>query len=239
MSNDELSITAAPDPLSNAKEYGLSTKFSRRTLLTTGGCYLALKAVEPQLNWLFASSTPSRLVAPSCFASSRTAYPPLLERFIDKLDPAADVFPAEVYVVELESILAVWSVALCKTVHDAKAISDNLSEDLVASSFHPSETLALRVTMPLRTERRLFLSGETTRRERFLNSWTEYVAQYAALQLVEFEIYSIHIVDESPLRVERRFISIWLGRVKMERGSSGLARGLFRGRKATLGIGWW
>ena len=137
-----------------------------------------------------------------CFASSRTAYPPLLERFISKLDPASDIFPTEVYVAEIEKILEGWSSALCQSVHDHEVFRASLSESIVASSLRPSETITLRATKPLHIERRSFRDAETTSRESFLSNWAAYLASFAKLQLVELEIYGIHIVSKSPLRVD-------------------------------------
>jgi hypothetical protein len=132
--------------------------FSRRTLLLTGGSYLALQAVKPRASWLLASptvfpSSDAEPAGPMCFASSRTAYPPLLERFISKLDPAADVFPTEVYVAEIEKILEGWSAALCRSVHDHEVFRASLSEGIVASSLRPFEAITLRATKPLHIER--------------------------------------------------------------------------------------
>lgn len=201
--NLEISMAATPAFPSNVKEYGLPATFSRRTFLTASGCYLLLQAARQRTNLLFASSPSAESNAlPRCFESSRTAYPPLLERFIEKLDPAADIFPTEVYVAELEKQLAGWSAALCHSVHDTKVISGDLSGNLVASSLRPSETITLRASLPLHIERRSFHGAETTVREDFLSSWAMYVAPYAALHLAEFEIYAIRITSQLPLRVE-------------------------------------
>jgi len=181
--------------------------FSRRTLLLSGGSYLALQAAKPRVSWLLASTTTSPLsvsepALPVCLASSRTSYPPLLEKFIAKLDPATDVFPTEVYAAEIEKLLADWSAALCRSVHDLDSIRRSLSESITASSLQPSETITLRATVPLHIERRSFRGKETTNRESFLNGWEAYIASFASLQVVELEIYAVRIVSESPLRVD-------------------------------------
>jgi tetratricopeptide (TPR) repeat protein len=201
--NFKISMTATQAFPSNVKEYGLPATFSRRTFLTASGYYLVLQAAQPRTNWLFASSNSAESNAlPRCFESSRTAYPPLLERFIEKLDPAADIFPTEVYVLELEKLLTGWSAALCRSVHDTKVISGDLSGNLVASSLRASETITLRASLPLHIERRSFRGAETTEREGFLSSLAMYVAPYTALHLAEFEIYAIRIASQLPLRVE-------------------------------------
>jgi tetratricopeptide (TPR) repeat protein len=192
---------------SNAKEHRSALMFSRRSLLLTGGSYLALQAAKPRVSWLLASPTvfPSsgaEPAVPMCFVSSRTAYPPLLERFIAKLDPAADIFPTEVYVAEIEKILQGWSAALCSSAHDLEVFRASLSESIVASSLQPSETIALRASKPLHIERRSFRDTETTSRESFLSNWAAYLDSFAKLELVELEIYGIHIASESPLRVD-------------------------------------
>ncbi len=190
--------------------------FSRRTFLLSGGSYLSLQAAKPRTSWLLASPTvfPSSVAEPAvpvCLASSRTAYPPLLERFIAKLDPVTDVFPTEVYVAQIEKLLEGWSAALCRSVHDPDSIRDGLSERITASSWQPSETITLRATKPLHIERRSFRGKETTSRESFISGWAAYLASFVSLQLVELEIYAIRIVSESPLHVDTELHSDLLG----------------------------
>jgi tetratricopeptide (TPR) repeat protein len=135
-------------------------------------------------------------------AASRQAYPPLLEKFIAKLDPSADEFPAEQYAYEIEKVLDKWSAALCESVSDAKPISDSLSRSLVASSLEPSQITPLRTTGPLRIDRRFFRPGETAGRDEFLAGWTAYFSPWVKLEVAELEIYRVRILGDSPLRVE-------------------------------------
>src|SRR5664279_1714820 len=130
----------------------LSASFSRRTFLRSGGLFLALQAARPRSGRLFGSQpTPPAIVPQVCLAGLRAAYPPPLERFIAKLDPASDDFPTEQYAEEITRILTEWSVSLCRSLHDPKTIlGENLSAGITASSLQPSETIALRTTGPLR-----------------------------------------------------------------------------------------
>jgi tetratricopeptide (TPR) repeat protein len=176
----------------------LSGKFSRRTLLRTGAGYLVLQSSTLR-GWSLATSpAPGSL---ECLASARQSYPPLLERFISKLDPAADDFPCEVYVLEIEKVLASWSDALSKTVRDHEVIRDRLSTD-VASSLLVSETTPLRTAGALRIERRFFRSQETKGAESLLKNWIAYLKPLVSIELVELQIYGIRVTAESPLRVE-------------------------------------
>src|SRR5450432_1677064 len=187
-------------------------RISRRALLLAGGAYLGLEAVRPRGWQLLAAPAPRTagtlppatpaLGPPVCVASSRTSYPPLLERFIAKLDPAADVFPTEQYVAEIEKVLAGWSAALTRSAHDVEAIRGNLAAGLAASPLGPSATVLLRTTGPLRIERRSFAPPPTTDREGFLANWAAYVLSFASLETVELEIYGIRITAESPLQVD-------------------------------------
>jgi len=171
--------------------------------LRAGGIFVALQAARPRSWMLFGSGpTPQALVSPVCLAASRTAYPPPLERFIAKLDPASDDFPSEQYAEEITKVLTGWSASLCRTLHDPKVIlGDNLSAGLSASSLQPSETIPLRTTGPLRIERRIFRGPEVGGREKFLESWAAYLVPLAALHVAELEIYGVRFVSESPLRV--------------------------------------
>ena len=181
---------------------------SRRSLLRTGGGYLALQAVAPRLNLLAASPARSqssasvaKTAAPVCLASSRTSYPPLLDRFIAKLDPATDVFPIEVYVVEIEKLLAGWSAEFRGTVHSLDAMRTSLSGHVRASSLRPSKTMALRTAKPLQVERRFFAT-EIEGREKFLESYAEYLSPFASVETAEYEIYGLRVVSGSPLVVD-------------------------------------
>jgi tetratricopeptide (TPR) repeat protein len=200
-------MSAPHTPRSNSSKRSSSETFSRRTLLLTAGSYLALRAASPRGWQLFASSTSSAPattgpIPPVCLASSRTAYPPLLERFIAKLDPATDVFPTEIYVAEIEKVLDAWSTALCHSLHQTEVIRDSLSSNLMASPLQPSETIPLRAEGPLRIERRSFRNAEAIGSENFLMNWAEYVSTFAALRIVELEVYGIRIAAESPLSVD-------------------------------------
>src|SRR5450432_2362357 len=187
-------------------------RISRRALLLAGGAYLGLEAVRPRGWQLLAAPAPRTagtlppatpaLGPPVCVASSRTSYPPLLERFIAKLDPAADVFPTEQYVAEIEKVLAGWSAALMRSAHDVEGVRVGLAANIAASPLVPSATVPLRTASPLRVERRSFASAPLSGLDGFLAGWTSYVASFAALETVELEIYGIRIAAESPLRVE-------------------------------------
>src|SRR3974390_1109969 len=122
--------------------------FDRRTLLCNGGLVLALQATcswELRLwNGPADAAEIPVLGSPGCLATSRTAYPPILERFIAKLDPAADEFPAEVYVAEIEKLLAHWGDSICKSPANVMVMESDLAEGLAASSLEPSAILQLR-----------------------------------------------------------------------------------------------
>src|SRR5271170_1857667 len=121
--------------------------FSRRTFLLGGSAMLALRA--SRLRAFALPESPASL-SPLCLLSSRASYPPMLAKFIEKLDPAYDVFPTEEYSEEIQRQLTAWSVALCKSVHDLDVISRDLSEELRAFATSPSHTEQLRATGPLR-----------------------------------------------------------------------------------------
>jgi len=178
--------------------------FSRRSFLQAGGVVLALEAARPRSSMLFGSPrTPSTVVPPSCLAASKASYPPLLEKFIAKLDPAADVFQSEQYAQEIAEVLDAWSLSLRRSPPEALGVlKPHLSDGISASSFIPSETIPLRARRPpLSMERRFFLGPEISGREQFLKNWSAYLSPLAALRVAEFEIYGIRVDGESPVRV--------------------------------------
>ena len=177
-----------------------SGNFSRRTLLRIGASYLLLQS-SVRRAWTL-SAIPAAAQGPlECLASARQSYPPLLEKFIAKLDPAADDFPCEVYVVEIEKVLAAWRDAWCKSITDHQVMRGSVSRDVVAS-LSVAETAPLRTTGPLRTERRFFRGSESKGVESLLQEWSRYLTPLVSLALVELQIYEIHVVSESPLRLE-------------------------------------
>jgi tetratricopeptide (TPR) repeat protein len=201
--------TTGPDLDSNDGGLRSRLEFSRRKLLLSGGSYLTLQAVTPRVNFLSALSTVSPSPYPieqplmtACLPGSRTSYPPLLERFIAKLDPTSDVFPTEVYVAEIEKILNEWSSTLCLSIHSRDPIQANLGENLKGTFLQKSETTVLRSGQSLHVERRSFHSPVTTNREEFLKSWSAYLELFVKLRVADFEIYGVRIATESPLRVE-------------------------------------
>src|ERR1700677_1989710 len=178
----------------------LSGNISRRTLLRTGASYLLLQSSFGRA-WAFSASPTAAQGSLECLAGARQFYPPLLEKFIAKLDPSADVFPCEVYVVEIEKTLAAWQDAWCRSVTNHEVLGSSLSHGVVAS-LSIAQSTPLRTTAPLRSERRFFRSSETTGVESLLGEWSLYLAPLVSLALVELQIYGIHVVSESPLRLE-------------------------------------
>jgi tetratricopeptide (TPR) repeat protein len=170
--------------------------FSRRTFLRAGTGYLVLYGSGIR-GWSLAAATTTDPV--KCLASSRQSFPPLLERFIAKLDPADDDFPCEVYAAEIEKVLATWSDGLCNERREV--LRGSLSHDLVASLLI-SGTIPMRTTGPLLIERRSFHKPEVSGVERFLEEWNTYLSPLESLRVAELQIYGIRVVSQSPLRVE-------------------------------------
>lgn len=137
-----------------------------------------------------------------CLATSPTLYPPLLERFISKLDPAADDFVCEQYAAGIQTMLDSWSSAVCNSAKNADAIRSYLAESLRACSLVPSKTIPLRTAPPLETERRTFGAEENIGREKFIAGWTAYLAAFASIETFELQIYGIRATGGQPLGVD-------------------------------------
>ncbi len=136
-----------------------------------------------------------------CVAGSRVSYPPLLERFIDKLDPANDIFPSEVYVAEISRVLDRWSQSLRAQASSPEALLQSLSANLTGTSLTPLASTALRSSGPLRIERCSY-AETTVGTNAFLAGLTAWLAAFSSIEAAEFEIFNVRVAGESPLRVE-------------------------------------
>ncbi len=193
----ETADTAHPSP------DAIKLTLTRRGLLRAGAAASVFGGLGP-LRLLAAPvrAEPPASVAP-CLVSARNSYPPLLQRFIDKLDSTADVFPTEVYVVELEKALATWSAALQSgKAGAAEALRSVVAEQIAFSSTQSVTTQPLRNTAPLLVERYEFGGPTSGSREGFVHAWSESLAKFAHIELAEFEIYGLRILSESPLRIQ-------------------------------------
>jgi tetratricopeptide (TPR) repeat protein len=137
-----------------------------------------------------------------CLATSPALYPPLLERFISKLDPAADDFVCEQYAAEIQPVLDLWSSSLRDSARNADAVQLHFSESLQACSLVPSRTIPLRTAPPLETERRVFASQENIGREKFIAEWTEYLAAFASIETFDLDIYGIRVTGSLPPSID-------------------------------------
>ncbi|MFZ0233314.1 MAG: FG-GAP-like repeat-containing protein [Candidatus Acidiferrales bacterium] len=181
---------------------GSRSGFSRRQFLWRSGLALALASPARALSLFGAPVISIAPVSSGCLSPYRTGYPPQLQNIIAKLDPAADDFPTEEYAEQFAKILSAWSATLCGATRDLKAIRENLTDPILASSLQPFETTPLRVSGPLHIEKRQFHSPETFSREKFLSSLSSCFSPFAKIELVELEIYAVRVVGDSPLSVE-------------------------------------
>jgi len=145
---------------------------------------------------------PAAPTFPGCLASSRSSYPPMLERFIARLDPSSDDFACEQYAAGIQQALDSWSAALCRPGRDVGAIRACLSQSIRFIPLSAPETAPLRSAGALRIERRVFRGAEANGREKFIAEWIAYLDRFEALETAEFEIYGVRVATDSPLCVE-------------------------------------
>jgi tetratricopeptide (TPR) repeat protein len=171
-----------------------SGRISRRSFLLSGSLLLAMQTAK-----LYAGDDVAQPLtdpqSPLCFATSKTLYPPLLERFIGKLDPTADDFLIERYAAGIQPVLDMWSSSLCDSVKNTEAIRLHVAESLRASSLVPSEVVALRKEPPLRIERRIYRGEAIDDAEKFLAEWTTYLASFATIESFELQIFGIRVTS--------------------------------------------
>jgi tetratricopeptide (TPR) repeat protein/peroxiredoxin len=174
-------------------------QLSRRAFLWTGGALLVLRAAKVR-----AWSLP--LVAPdfralACLAVSGDFYPPPLEKFTAKLDPAADGFECERYAAEIQPVLDAWTALLLSDHGDPRAIRSQLSPAFQGCSFALPHIASLRSTKPLEIEKRSFDSHGANGREAFLLGWVDYLSSFASIDCCELAIYGVRVTGDLPLRV--------------------------------------
>ena len=175
-------------------------EFTRRAFLKTGGMFLALQMAEIRGS---GQSFPVSLPGPSiCLAVSHEMYPPLLEKFIAKLDPAADDFVIEQYATGIQRVLDSWSSSICKSVRDVDAIRPSLSNVLRAGFSRPFQVVSLRSGGPLEVERRTFTRHEDSSREKFVEEWSAYLATFVSIETFELQIFGIRSSNLKPFEVD-------------------------------------
>jgi len=177
-----------------------STEFSRRGFIKTAGMMVALRAAK--LRGAVLPLTAPTALPPGCLATSKTTYPPMLDRFIAKLDPAQDDFVGEKYAADIQKILESWTRSLCTSAQDKSAVERHLSESITGCALSSSSVTPLRTAHPLTIERRTFNAVGLEGRTPFLQTLSEYLAAFKTLLTVELKIYGLRVTGESPLRVD-------------------------------------
>ena len=185
-------------PLSGSGD--TAAKLSRRAFLWTAGASLAFHAAKLRASTFFAK--PAALTPPACLVSSRSFYPPPLEKFISKLNPAADDFVCERYAAELQPVLDAWAASVCSGDQDRHAIARALSPALRACSLVPSQTILLRSTQPLQVEKRSFHGREVIGSNSFAAEWSTYLSSFASIETCELQIYGIRTAGDAPLQLD-------------------------------------
>lgn len=182
---------------SNLSSPAALTWFSRRRFLRSVGMTLALRAAKLR----GAPLLPPSALSPPCLSSSPTPYPPLLARFISKLDPFSDSFLCEQHAVGIQRALDSWITALCASAPAIAIIRSYLSESLTACSLSPSETLPVRKSGPLQIERRDSQAPQSKSAEKFIAELTSCLDAFAKLESLTLDLYGIRISKPSPLTV--------------------------------------
>lgn len=136
-----------------------------------------------------------------CLLTSHPFYPRPLQKFIDMLDPAADVFVGERYVAEIQPVLDAWITAARGDLNMREALRSNLDTTFQGSSLQTSETTTLRDFGPLRIETRSFkTSGQG--REAFLRGWQKWLESLREVHTLELEIFAYSVAALTPPRME-------------------------------------
>ena len=174
--------------------------FSRRAFLSGGSAFLALRSAKVRA--AVQATLPPALQPPTCVATSSPFYPPVLEKFVAKLDPDADDFLCERYVLEIERVLGAWTSSLCNSDGSVGGLQSNVAENIVSCSLSSPARASLRSAGPLHTYRLSFREAETKGREAFLKDWTSYLSTLASIETVELQVCGIRTVGDSPLRVD-------------------------------------
>ncbi|NYF90235.1 FG-GAP-like repeat-containing protein [Tunturiibacter empetritectus] len=191
-------MTENVHPTSDLPDPASSTWFSRRSFVRSGGIVLALRAAKLRAALLL----PPPPLSPPCLVTSRTLYPLLLERFISKLDPAADIFVCEQYAVDIIEVLDSWVASIYAETSVIGAIRTHLAESLIACSMAQFQTVPLRNSGALHIERRSFQVSQSSSPEKFLAELAIYLAPFAKIETLELDLCDIRIATTSPLTID-------------------------------------
>ena len=186
----------------SATSQGWIPQLSRRTFLLGGGSLLAFNLAGLRAAADLASPYHPPPESP-CLAVSRGAYPPLLERFIAKLDPAADGFHCERYAAEIQPSLKNWTGVVLTSPYHTGALESCLSESFQGCSMSSTSITPLRSSGPLHIERRSF-EGRAEGRAVFLSSWGDWLSSLASVRTFELQIFGYRLRDEPPLMLETK-----------------------------------
>lgn len=124
-----------------------------------------------------------------------------LDAVISKVETGHDEFITEKHAEAIEAALGQWGEALLRTPPAVDAIRNLLAPTFQAASFHASRRKALRPAGTLEVFRNSFASDLSISAVVFLRQVAESLASLERFLAAEFEVTSIKVMGESPLRI--------------------------------------
>jgi tetratricopeptide (TPR) repeat protein len=186
---------------------------SRRTLLKGLGMAPLLLRPSPFLGSGFPFGLPGPLPistdpfsgSPLDFADIRLkpSYPSKspLEDVLRRVAAGSDEYLTEKYAEEIAALLEGWSQAIKASPRDLAALKNFSDAEITASPLAMPEEKVVRSGEGIELAKRRFPAPPVAGRERFLEGMAAYLAPFARLETAEFQIVSIEVVTESPLRI--------------------------------------
>ena len=120
------------------------------------------------------------------------------------IQPGADGFVAEKYAAELTLELISWQQAFVASSRDLHEVHELLPETLDASLLNRAQVTPLRAEPPVRSDKVVFAPAGGVGRGAFVDALHEYLAPFSKIEIAEFQIGSIEIVQAEPLALRTK-----------------------------------
>jgi tetratricopeptide (TPR) repeat protein len=123
--------------------------------------------------------------------------PSPLEGILDKVDPARDAFPAEIYGAQIERVLATWTRGFLASSPDLSVIRNCCASSIMASPPGAATPKELRKETEFYIERRTFGPPVSFEREVFIHKLAEYLGFESGVKLLQAEFKLVEISRHS------------------------------------------
>jgi Flp pilus assembly protein TadD len=148
-----------------------------------------------------------------CFLRAGSGFAPFARDLLEKIPPGRDAFVTETYAAELETLLRGWSSSLFLAAADLSKVLDLLPSVLSASLLGKPSKKLMRSDSPVQAERIIFADSVTVSRSDFEQDLAEYFRSLISIEVAEFKMASIKVLDSAPLKVRTNIAYSLVGQI--------------------------